>query len=56
MFAIITNPEEMKPFLGTNYLMAVNQFPIISMHRDCVHFISNNGVQNILQEVDTRRS
>ena len=28
----ITNPEEMKVFLGTNYIMAVNQLPNISMY------------------------
>ena len=28
----ITNPEEMKVFLGTNYTMAVNQLPNISMY------------------------
>ena len=27
----VTNPEEMKEFLSTNYVMAVNQLPNISM-------------------------
>ena len=42
-----TNPDEMKAFLGTNYVMAVNQLPIISMYWDCDYFVSNNGIQNI---------
>ena len=37
----------MKVFLGTNYIMAVNQLPNISMYWDCDHFIGNNGIQNI---------
>ena len=37
----------MKAFLATNYVMAVNQSPVISMWRDRIHFISNSGVQNI---------
>ena len=52
----ITNPEEVKAFLGTNYVMAVNQLPNISMYWDCDHFIGNNGIQNIFTRVDTRRS
>ena len=42
-----TNPDEMKAFLGTNYVMAVNQLPNISMYWDCDYFVSNNGIQNI---------
>ena len=52
----ITNPEEVKAFLGTNYVMTVNQLPNISMYWDCDHFIGNNGIQNIFTRVDTRRS
>ena len=37
----------MKAFLGTNYVMAVNQLPNISIYWDCDHFIRNNGIQNI---------
>ena len=36
-----------KGFLGTNYVMAVNQLPNISMYWDCDYFVSNNGIQNI---------
>ena len=43
----ITNPEDMKAFLGTNCIMAVNQLPSISMYWDCDHFTGNNGIQNI---------
>ena len=46
----ITNPEEMKAFLGTNYIMALNQLPNISMYWDCDHFIGNNDIQNIFTE------
>ena len=42
----ITNPGEMKAFLGTVYVMAVNQLPNISIYCDCHHFIGNNGIQN----------
>ena len=37
----------MKAFLGTNYVMAVNQLPNISIYWDCDHFIRNNGIPNI---------
>ena len=43
----ITNPEEMKEFLGTNNVMAVNQLPNICMYWDCDHFSGNSGIQNI---------
>ena len=39
-----TNPEEMKAFLGSNYVMAVNQLPNVSMYWDCDNFIGNNGI------------
>ena len=44
----ITNPEEMKAFLGTNYVIAINQLPNVSMYWDCNHFIGKNGIQDIL--------
>ena len=43
----ITNPEKMKVFLGTNYVMVVNQLPNISMYWYCDHLTGNNGIQNI---------
>ena len=43
----IANPEEMKAFLGKNYVMAANQLPSISMYWDCDHFIGSNSIQNI---------
>ena len=52
----ITNPEEIKGFLGTNYLMALNQLPNISMYWDCDHFIGNMVFKTFLQGVDTKRS
>ena len=52
----ITNPEEIKAFLGTNYVKAVNQLPNISMCWDCDHFIGNMVLKTFLQGVDTRRS
>ena len=43
----ITNPEEMKAFVGINYVMTVNQLPNIPMYWDCDHFIGISGIQNI---------
>ena len=43
----ITNPEKMKVFLGTNYVMVVNQLPNISMYWYCDHLTGKNGIQNI---------
>ena len=47
----ITNPKEMKALLATNYVMAVNQLPNISMYWDCDHFIGSNGIENIFTRV-----
>ena len=43
----MTSLEEMKGFLGTNYIIAVNQLSNISMYCNFDHFIGNNGIQNI---------
>ena len=37
----------MKVFLDPNYVMGVNQLPIISMYWDYDHFIGNTDVENI---------
>ena len=37
----------MKAFLGTSYVMAVDQLPNISMYWDCDNSIGNNVIQSI---------
>ena len=39
--------EEMKAFIGVNYIMAVNQLPNIPVYWNCNHFVGNVGIQNI---------
>ena len=43
----ITNSNEMKAFLGTNYVMAVNQLPNLSMYWERDHLTGNNGIEDI---------
>ena len=43
----IMNSEEMKAFIGVNYIMAVNKLPNISMYWNYEHFIGNTGIQNV---------
>ena len=45
----IINPEEIKTFLGTNYVMGINQLPNISLYRDCDLFIGDSRIQNIFR-------
>ena len=45
----ITNPEEIKAFLDTNYVMGINQSPNISFYRDCDLFNGNSRIQNIFR-------
>ena len=53
----ITNPEEMKAFLGTNYIMAVNQLPHIYLCTGIVTILLATMVfKTFLQRVDTMRS
>ena len=53
----ITNPEEMKAFLGTNYVMAVNQLPHIYLCTGIVTILLATMVfKTFLQRVDTMRS
>ena len=42
-----TNAEEMKAFIGINYLMGINQLPSIKMYWDADVFIGNSGIQNV---------
>ena len=41
----IINHEDLKVFLGTNYVITVNQLPNISMYWDSDHFVGNDGIQ-----------
>ena len=43
----ITTNEEMKAFLGVNYMMALNQLPKLSLYWDSDVFIGNTGIQNV---------
>ena len=41
------NFEEMKAFIGVNYIMAAKQVSNTAMCWDCDHFVGNVGIQNI---------
>ena len=41
-----TNSDEMKTFLGVNFIMAINELPSISHYWDSYNTIGNNAIQN----------
>jgi len=43
----ITTNEEIKAFIGVNYMMALNHLPKLSMYWDTDAFIGNTGIQNV---------
>ena len=43
----LANAEESKAFIGVNYIMAVNQWPSMTVYCYCVYFMGNIGIQNI---------
>ena len=43
----IANHEEIKAFIGVNYLMAINQLSHIIMYWNCDHFTGHVEIQNI---------
>ena len=47
MRSFLTNAKEMKPYIGVNYIIAVDQLPCIPMYSNYDYFIGNIGIQNI---------
>ena len=43
-----TNAKERMAFLGTNYIMSINQLPTVQSYWECGQFIGNKGIRNIM--------
>ena len=43
-----TNFEEMKAFLGINYVMSINKLPTIKSYWECGQFVGNEGIRNVM--------
>lgn len=39
----------MKAFFGVNYVMAINQLPMLPLYKDSVLFIESSGIQNVFR-------
>ena len=44
----LINAEEIKAFIGVNYIMTVNKLPSIPMYWDCNHFVGNVSSQALI--------
>ena len=42
---IVTDKEEMKAFLGTNYVMGINKLPMIADYWRVDEYIGNEGIK-----------
>ena len=43
-----TNREEMRAFLGLNYIMSINKLPTIKSYWECGQYIGNEGIRNVM--------
>ena len=43
-----TNKQEMRAFLGINYIMFIHKLPRIKNYWECVQFIGNEGIRNVM--------
>ena len=43
-----TSNEEMKAFIGINYIMSLNNLPTINMYWDSDDFVGNEGIRNVI--------
>ena len=43
-----TNKQEMRAFLGINYIMSINKLPTIKSYWECGQFIGNEGIRNVM--------
>ena len=45
---VTTNEQEMKAFLGINYIISINKLPTIKSNWKCGQFIGNEGIRNVM--------
>ena len=43
-----TNEQEMRAFLGINYVMSINKLPTIKSYWECGQYVGNEGIRNIM--------
>ena len=44
----VTKTEEMKAFLGMNYMIGVNKLPTIHHHWESDDYVGNEGIRNVM--------
>ena len=44
----LTNHDELKAFLGINYLMGINKLPSFGNYREVDRYIENDGTKNMM--------
>ena len=43
-----TNEQEMRAFLGINYVMSINKLPTIKSYWVCGQYVGNEGIRNVM--------
>ena len=43
-----TNEQEMRAFLGINYVMSINKLPTIKSYWECGQYVGNKGICNVM--------
>ena len=43
-----TNEQEMRAFLGINYVMSINKLPTIKSYWECGQYVGNEGIRNVM--------
>ena len=43
-----TNVEEMRAFLGINFIMTINKLPTIKSYWQCNQFLGNEGIRSVI--------
>ena len=49
-----TNEQEMRTFLGINYVMSINKLPTIRSYWECGQYVRNEGIRNVIRR-DSKR-
>ena len=44
----LTNHDELKAFLGMNYLMGINKLPSVANFWEVDHYIGNDGIKHVM--------
>ena len=44
----LTNHDDLKAFLGINYLMGINKFPSVANYLEVGHYIVNDWIKNLM--------